>query len=46
MEIKTVKAYGTESAMIPLHDLEIQRRALLPNDVKYRFVIDMKAKRM
>lgn len=34
METKTVKAYGTESAETPLHSLEIQRRALLPNDVE------------
>lgn len=34
MKTKTVKAYGTESAATPLHSLEIQRRALLPNDVE------------
>lgn len=34
MDTKTVKAYGTESAETSLHNLEIQRRSLLPNDVE------------
>lgn len=34
METTIVKAYGTEAADAPIHSLEIQRRALLPNDVE------------
>ena len=34
METTTVKAYGTESATAPIRDMDIQRRALLPNDVE------------
>ena len=34
METKIVKAYGTESAETPLHNMKIQRRSLLPNDVE------------
>lgn len=34
MKTTTVKAYGTESAETPLHDMEIKRRELLSNDVE------------
>ncbi|GAA0188944.1 NAD(P)-dependent alcohol dehydrogenase [Fulvivirga kasyanovii] len=34
MDTTLTKAYGTDSAKAPLHDMEIKRRALLENDVE------------
>lgn len=34
MEQRTVRAYGTEAADAPIHNMNIKRRALLPNDVE------------
>ena len=34
MEIKNVKAYGTEAVDVPLHEMSIKRRELLPHDVE------------
>ncbi|WP_343674031.1 NAD(P)-dependent alcohol dehydrogenase [Chitinophaga sp.] len=34
METTTVKAYGTEAADAPIHDMEIRRRTLLSTDVE------------
>lgn len=34
METKTVKAYGTEAAGVPLHSIKIERRPLLAHDVE------------
>ena len=34
METKNIKAFGTEAADAPLKPMNIERRSLLPNDVK------------
>jgi uncharacterized zinc-type alcohol dehydrogenase-like protein len=34
MEIRNVKAYGTEAVDVPLHKMSIKRRELLPHDVE------------
>jgi alcohol dehydrogenase (NADP+) len=34
MEMKTIKAYGTEKNGAPLHQMNIRRRKLLPHDVE------------
>ena len=34
MKTKNVKAYGTEAVDVPLHQMSIKRRELLPRDVE------------
>ena len=34
MEVKSIKAYGTEAADAPLQAIKINRRELLPQDVE------------
>lgn len=38
MSIKQVKAYGTETATTPLHEMTINRRAVQPHDVEFEIL--------
>lgn len=38
METKTIKAFGTEAVNVPLHEMDIKRRELLPHDVELKIL--------
>jgi len=38
VETKTIKAFGTEAVNVPLHEMDIKRRELLPHDVELKIL--------